>query len=105
MQPTVFWRRRVYEEVGDLNTTLHYCMDVDFFAKASKKYKFSLIPDFLGKFRVHNESKTQNKKNYQELVLEFNQVMTQNFNLNSYDRLIMRLFQLRREIVRKMRIR
>ncbi|MDO1445146.1 glycosyltransferase family 2 protein [Rhodocytophaga aerolata] len=105
MQPTVFWRRKVYEEIGDLDTTLHYCMDVDFFAKASKKFKFSLVPQFLGKFRVHNQSKTQNSVNYKALIKEYNVVMAKNFDLTIFNKIIMRLFQWRRELGSFIRIK
>jgi glycosyltransferase involved in cell wall biosynthesis len=104
MQPTVFWRRKVYEEIGDLDTSLHYCMDVDFFARVSKKFKFSLIPEFLGKFRVHENSKTHNENNHNEVYDEYNQVMIKNFNLTVVDQIIMRLFKLRGELIKKLRI-
>jgi len=51
LQPTVFWRKRVADEVGTLNEELHYCMDVDFFARAVKRgFRFAKIPAVIGAF-------------------------------------------------------
>jgi glycosyltransferase involved in cell wall biosynthesis len=49
VQPAVFWRRRVHEQAGPLNVALHYCMDVDFYSRASKTFRFHHIPELLGK--------------------------------------------------------
>lgn len=96
VQPTVFWRRRVYEHVGLLDENLHYCMDVDFYSRAVRSgFSFQRIPEFLGKFRIHQESKTQNKKNSQQLYQEYQQVLSCHFSYNWYDYITFYLFQLR----------
>lgn len=95
VQPTVFWRRKVYEEIGCLDNKLHYCMDVDFFAKASKKFNFTLVPVFLGKFRVHDQSKTQSKWNSKEIRNEFKHVLGTNFNYNYWNYFFLNFFLLR----------
>ena len=95
MQPTAFWRRRVYEAVGNLNESLYYCMDVDFFARASKQFKFAKIPDMLGQFRIHDKSKTHEPNIRRKLYKEHKLVLSQNFNFSLLDKLIFDLFFLR----------
>jgi len=97
-QPTVFWRRKVYEAVGELDEQLHYCMDVDFFAKASKKFTFAKIPKILGAFRVHEGSKTQQKKNAASVEKENKLVLSRSFNYKFIDYVFFFLF-LKRRIV------
>jgi len=93
LQPTLFWRRRVYEHVGELDLNLHYCMDVDFLARASKKFSFVKIPKVLGKFRIHNKSKTQNPENKKNVECEYFEVLSHHFKYNLLDRLIFIYFK------------
>ena len=58
-QPSSFWRKRVFEKVGNFDTTLHYNMDVDFFIRCGiKGVRFGHIPKPLSCFRIHEASKT-----------------------------------------------
>jgi glycosyltransferase involved in cell wall biosynthesis len=99
LQPTLFWRRRVYEAVGELDLTLHYCMDVDFLARAIKKRaRFARIPEILGMFRVHLGSKTQNKKNRKAVETEYRLVLGHHFNYGIFDTTLFLLFQQRKKI-------
>jgi len=98
LQPTLFWRRRVYESIGDLDVQLHYCMDVDFIAKSSKKFNIALLPEILGKFRVHSASKTQNRSNKKRVRREYLQVLGRNFNYNLSDRFLFYLFSYRSDL-------
>lgn len=98
LQPTVFWRKNVYERIGDLDLSLHYCMDVDFFSRASKLFQFAYIPKFLGKFRVHKESKTQNKFNYNIVRKEYKSVLSRNFAYDRIDSIIFEIFQERKRL-------
>lgn len=100
LQPTVFWRRRVYEAVGDLDETLHYCMDVDFFARASRQFKFAKIDATLGQFRIHNASKTQNSANARKVYCEHKQVLRKNYKYDFFDAIIFDLFYYRSFLTR-----
>lgn len=105
-QPTVFWRRRVYDAIGSLNSRLHYCMDVDFYSRIVKKgFTFRKLPALLGQFRVHEESKTQNKDNDRELYREHYQVLSTNFDYNPVDRLYYNFFKFRTRITRNLKMR
>jgi glycosyltransferase involved in cell wall biosynthesis len=86
LQPTVFWRRRVYEKVGELNEKLHYCMDVDFFSRmVNSGFRFRKMAATLGQFRVHQQSKTQNSDNDDIVWKEYQEVLSGNFNYNFFD--------------------
>lgn len=95
VQPTVFWRRKVYELVGDLDESLHYCMDVDFYCRSSKEFKFACIHKFLGKFRVHPQSKTQNVANIKKIRQEWKAILSHSFNYSFMDSLICDFFYYR----------
>lgn len=99
LQPTVFWRRRVFECIGQLNVDLHYCMDVDFFSRAIKnELKFERIPGMIGKFRVHDQSKTQSKSNKQKVYEEYKKVLRTNFHYNFIDVFFFEFFQYRAQL-------
>ncbi|PRY12310.1 GT2 family glycosyltransferase [Pontibacter ummariensis] len=99
VQPTVFWRRRVTEKVGLLDESLFFCMDVDFYAKAVLNgFRFSRIPKMLGQFRVHEESKTQNKNNRTKHYKEYKKVMSQHFSYKPLDYVAFDFFQKRAQL-------
>jgi glycosyltransferase involved in cell wall biosynthesis len=100
LQPTVFWRRKVYETLGDLDLSLHYCMDVDFFCRASKRFKFKKIPAMLGQFRIHQDSKTQNRDNDRKVRAEYHNVLAKHFDYGAWDHIIFKAFELRSAIAR-----
>jgi len=57
-QPTSFWRRKVWESCGPLDTKLHYCMDYDFYAKAIKTgFNIKSVPVLVCQFRYHVSNK------------------------------------------------
>ena len=104
VQPTVFWRRKVYEEIGDLNTKLHYCMDVDFYARISKKFVIAYLPVMLGQFRIHRESKTQNWRHLLKVYQEHKTVLENQFDYNLWDSLWCDFFFIRGNLARITRI-
>ena len=57
-QPAVFFRRKVFDEVGFIDEELYYAMDHDFFIRLSLKYTFHHIPLPLANFRLYSASKT-----------------------------------------------
>jgi len=58
MQPSCFFSKTAWEECGPLNTELHFCMDVDFWIKISKKFKFERIKQSLSHAYIHELAKT-----------------------------------------------
>jgi hypothetical protein len=58
-QETMFWRRRVWQEVGEFDESFRYALDWDFILRAHNKgMKFKRLPRFLACFRVHDAQKT-----------------------------------------------
>lgn len=75
-QETVLFRREIYEYSGGLNPSLEIAMDYDLWCKMSKKTNFFHIPAYLGKFRMHESSKStifsdkQKKSTFLELHMD-----------------------------------
>ena len=57
-QPATFWRRKLLDEVGYIDESLHYSMDQDLWARFAKKYKLHLIREYLACFRFTSDTKT-----------------------------------------------
>lgn len=58
-QPATFIHRRVFEKIGYLNESLHYCMDYDYWIRAGKAgLKFYYFPEILAGSRLYAETKT-----------------------------------------------
>lgn len=63
-QETMFWRRRVWDAVGPMDTEFHYALDWDFMLRAEAAgFKLARLRRFLACFRVHDEQKTT--RNYE----------------------------------------
>lgn len=59
-QETLFWRRRLWERVGGIDSTLQFAMDWDLILRfEAADARVVHIPQFWGAFRVHGEQKTQ----------------------------------------------
>jgi glycosyltransferase involved in cell wall biosynthesis len=57
-QVSTFFRRSVFEKLGDFNESLHYGMDHEFFLRAARNFKFYTIDADLGIFRRYAGTKT-----------------------------------------------
>lgn len=58
-QPATFFNRRAYELVGDLDPSLHFLMDYEYFLRMhARGAKIGFIPHPLARFRLHGQSKT-----------------------------------------------
>lgn len=59
-QPSTFFHRKLFQDIGPLRTDLHYTMDYEYWLRALKKgYSFHYIPRVLSAYRLHTTSKTQ----------------------------------------------
>lgn len=56
-QPAVFFRRSLLEELGYLDTSLHYAMDYDLWIRFAKKNRFYHIDRILANYRFHEAAK------------------------------------------------
>jgi len=58
-QPTVFFRRAVYEELGGVDETLHYSMDREYWLRIGNQFKIGYIPYYVGaNLRIYPGTKT-----------------------------------------------
>lgn len=57
-QMATFWRREVIEQIGELDESLHYVMDYDYWLRIIKRYKLYTLNQYLACFRVHTSSKS-----------------------------------------------
>jgi glycosyltransferase involved in cell wall biosynthesis len=69
-QQGAFWRRAVLPQVGYLDSTLQYCMDYEFFIRASKAFPAGYLAQPLAGFRFHGSSKsfTREEKMWREAL-------------------------------------
>ncbi len=58
-QPGVFWRRKLWDLVGQLDESLQYSFDYDFWLRIIQHQIFATwVNEHIASFRVHQESKT-----------------------------------------------
>jgi glycosyltransferase involved in cell wall biosynthesis len=58
-QETMFWRRRVWDRIGPMDTSFNYALDWDFLLRAQDAgFTFLRLRRFHACFRVHDEQKT-----------------------------------------------
>lgn len=57
-QPSLFFRRKILDEIGFLDENLHYAMDVDFWIRAFPGHKAFYTENILSRFRLHQYGKT-----------------------------------------------
>lgn len=57
IQPSTFWRREVFESVGEFDESLNYTMDYDYWLRIIDKYSLHLTDKQLCSFRIHSLSK------------------------------------------------
>jgi glycosyltransferase involved in cell wall biosynthesis len=57
-QPACFYRKRLLDEQGILDETLHFSMDTDLFIRAGLNYKIVQVEDVISRFRLHSTSKS-----------------------------------------------
>lgn len=91
-QPSVFWRRKIHDEIGYLDESLNYLMDYDLWMRIFLKYKTLKINAPLSRFRIHDNAKTAN--NPPHLYLEYRKVFSRfinSININRYKEKISKL--------------
>jgi len=57
-QPAVFFRRSVFEEQGQLDESLNYCMDYEYWLRCGQTKPFHYLKDKLAASRLYPENKT-----------------------------------------------
>ncbi|MFL6334928.1 MAG: glycosyltransferase family 2 protein [Pyrinomonadaceae bacterium] len=57
-QPSIFWRREVFERIGYLDESLHLTMDFDYWVRMARHFEFKNIDRDLSCATYHEEAKT-----------------------------------------------
>lgn len=57
-QPSVWWRRRVYEKFGGFDESLRYCMDHEYWIRLGDSVRWHYIAEPLAVSRLHADAKT-----------------------------------------------
>jgi hypothetical protein len=58
VQPSVFIRRSVVEQIGPLRLDMRYSMDSDYWSRAALVAPFRHTPQLIAYYRLHDQSKT-----------------------------------------------
>ncbi len=58
VQPTAFWRREVWETVGELDTALHYALDYEYWMRVARQFELVYLPVCLARERLYGGAKT-----------------------------------------------
>lgn len=61
-QPSMFWRRSLYEAVGGLDHRFDLAMDADLWERFSRNTRIARIPRFLSCMRFYSEQKTRSRR-------------------------------------------
>ncbi len=85
-QPSVFWRRKVHEQVGHLDEALYYTMDYDLWLRLFYNYKSYKTETILSKFRCHDEAKTNN--NPKGIYMDYRKCISRFFRSAGFEKYI-----------------
>jgi glycosyltransferase involved in cell wall biosynthesis len=58
LQPSVFFRRQIYERYGPLDATLQFCMDHEYWLRIGRDTAWTYLPEPLATCRLHPGAKT-----------------------------------------------
>ncbi len=82
-QPAAFFRRSFWEEVGPLEISLQYTMDIDYWIRAGKalqyhpEWRFAHVPQVFAYSRMHKQAKTLDR--HEAVLNEIMGVMKKHF--------------------------
>lgn len=86
-QPTVFFSKRTYRELGPFSLEYHNSFDYEYWLRAVSNGKtFKYIPRVLAESRMHLENKTL--KNQQDICLENEKLISRYYRGGEYDELL-----------------
>lgn len=77
-QPSVFWKRQLFDEIGMLDESFYYLMDYDLWMRIFYSYPTHKINQTLSRFRIHSEAKTAD--NPKGLYMDYRKVVSRFFN-------------------------
>jgi glycosyltransferase involved in cell wall biosynthesis len=96
-QPSVFWRRELYDRIGGINPSLELAMDADLWFRFADVTTVYHIKKFWSKYRIHSQQKSSNYRD--KMVLEM-QVIRQRYVNNESEF----MFKIKSAIARGIRL-
>jgi len=79
-QPSVFFRKVIFDKYGYLDENLNYSLDYEFFLRISQSTHLYYYPELLSYFRKHIKSKSGVWKNNKKFFFKENQKINKKFN-------------------------
>lgn len=76
-QPSIFFTREAFKQLGNFNETLRYTMDYALWLKASKKYSFHIVDENISYYRVHQHSKTGSSNGLRKFIPEWKRLIAE----------------------------
>lgn len=73
-QPSIFFSKRAFLELGKFDENLYYAMDYDLWLAIAKKYTFYCVDKVLSFYRIHSNSKTGLSNGFEKFKFEWEQV-------------------------------
>jgi glycosyltransferase involved in cell wall biosynthesis len=58
VQPACFWRREVWDTLGELDASLHYTLDYEYWMRVARRYPIQYLPVLLAQERLYAGAKT-----------------------------------------------
>ena len=98
-QPSVFFTRKAYEEIGGIDKTLQFVMDYDLWIRFSQKFDLEYLPHDLSTYRLHEFSKTVSDATAYENNREVLGVVYKYFGVAPINRVLAYNFQLMKKIL------
>ena len=73
MVPTgsTFFRRKVVDQIGEFDETLHYVGDIDYLFRAGEICKFGHVPEMWSLYRIHPDARTWDREQSAKRAVEF----------------------------------
>ena len=57
-QPSIFWRRKIYQSIGGVNERLHLSMDYDYWLRIAERFSIANVDRILSSATAHAAQKT-----------------------------------------------
>lgn len=74
-QPSIFFRKEVFQTLGFLDESLHFGMDYDYWIRAAQQFRFTVIPENLSYYMIHTNSKTGSDIGFHRFVPEWKKII------------------------------